>query len=268
MSSPLSAPMPAILCALLMVWPSGLVCAQSRGGTKSVSGDLNPAAIQIVSDIHQAARMGSPGQIRSLIARGFAPDLPDSNGITPLMYAAWFNPDPEVSAAFLDAGARMDYSPGSGWTPAVLASWNSNPAVFELLRNRGANVFMDDEYGTTPLMLAARFNWNPEVLKSVIRAGSAGSAVNARNRWGWTALMFAAESNPSPAILDLLLDEGSDMEIRDERGRTVWFLAATANPNPGIFTYLQQKMGEAALSAWSGALPGFSAGNMNPVGIQ
>ncbi len=211
------------------------------------------AHAQPASDIHDVARRGSPEQAMFLLSRGYSPDSPDPNGLTPLMYAAWFNPDPDVAKVFLDAGARIDYSPGSGWTAARLACWNENPAVLEFLVKRGADLSRSDEYGTTPLMLAARYNANPAVIASLVRAGS---RIGDKTSYGWTAFMFAAESNPDPAVLDILLDSGADIDDRDETGRTVWFLAASANPNPEIFAHLQKKAFRPDLEPFpSSALP-------------
>ena len=58
----------------------------------------------------------------------------------------------------------------------------------------GADVNARAEYGLSPLMYAAGFNTNPDVISVLIKAGA---DVNARNERGWTALKFAKDN---PAI--------------------------------------------------------------------
>jgi ankyrin repeat protein len=194
------------------------------------------AGAEAPKDIYDAARKGTASQALSFISRGDAADSPDENGLTPLMYASWFNPDPAVAKVFIDAKARIGYSPGSGLTAAMLACWNENPAIIELLSRYGADFKRTDEYGTTALMLASRYNRNPAVIAALLKIGG---KIGARTSFGWTALMFAAESNPDPRILDSLLDAGADMTDHDKNGRTIWSLAAASNPNPAVIARLK-----------------------------
>ncbi len=203
-----------------------LMCGSLYAGTDSVK------------DIYDAARRGSPSQAMSFISRGIALDAPDENGLTPLMYATWFNPDPAVVKVFIDSGARLGYSPGSGLTVAMLACWNENPAIIELLARHGVDFKRTDEYGTTSLMFAARYNTNPAVIASLLRVGA---KIGAKTSFGWTALMFAAESNPEPRVIDALLDAGADFSDHDISGRTIWSLAAASNTNPAILARLKKR---------------------------
>ena len=64
-------------------------------------------------------------------------------------------------------------------------------------------------YGITPLMRAARFTNDPEVLRTLIVAGA---RVNSRDEseFGETALMIAAASGQSARAIGVLLDAGAD----------------------------------------------------------
>ena len=58
----------------------------------------------------------------------------DSNGMTPLHGAAWFNRNPAVIKALLDAGANIEAVGEFGLTPLFwAASGNPNPAVTQAL---------------------------------------------------------------------------------------------------------------------------------------
>lgn len=56
---------------------------------------------------------------------------------------------------------------------------NPNGEVIRLLQRSGSDVSMkDDEYGVTPLHLAAQSNTNPEVISVLLKAGA---DINARH---------------------------------------------------------------------------------------
>lgn len=211
----------AVLCAS----PLGATAGASSGSSASTAG---------YSDIFDAARRGKPETVRAFLSEGGKATAVDGSGITCLMYAAWFNPDPAVLEVILDAGASPDYGLSGGFTPVMLAAWNENPEVVELLAARGANLKKTDAFGTNSLMLAARYNRNPLVVRKLVELGM---DVRARSSFGWSALMFAAQSNPVRAVTATLLDLGADASVEDGLGRTAISLSAE-NPNPEIVQLL------------------------------
>ena len=61
------------------------------------------------------------------------------------MYAAWFNPNPEVTGAFLKAGADVNVQNNRGETPLMYAAmYNKNPEVITTLLTAGADVKAED----------------------------------------------------------------------------------------------------------------------------
>ena len=95
----------------------------------------------------------------------------------------------------IKAGVDVNLRDGEGSTPLMYAAgYNTNPDVLSVLIKAGADVNARAENGKTPLMYAANYNTNPDVLSVLIKAGA---DVNARNEWGWTALKFAKDN---PAI--------------------------------------------------------------------
>ena len=87
--------------------------------------------------------------------------------------------------------------------------------VFSLIR-KGADVNAVDEYGWTPLMLAAMDNQDFHALLVLI---GCGANVNAVDSNGWTALMLATWNNSYFYIARLLVDFGADVDMADNKGR-------------------------------------------------
>ena len=86
----------------------------------------------------------------------------------------------------------------------------------------GANLeARDDEYGRTPLMAAASYNENAEVVQLLL---DAGANLEARNEDGYTPLMWAARFNKNAAVVQALIDAGADATATNEDGETAWDL--------------------------------------------
>ena len=93
---------------------------------------------------------------------------------------------PEGVRAALDAGADLEASTESGWTPLMFAAmFNENPEVVQVLLDAGADVEARDEDGWTPLLYAARYNSNPEVLQVLLDAGADPSTQDNDGKRAW-----------------------------------------------------------------------------------
>ena len=138
--------------------------------------------------------------------KGAKANAKGSKGITPLHFAAAYNPNPEVTKALLDAGANVYTKNDNGGIPLhAAAAYNPNPEVIKALLDAGANLYTKNDNGITPLHVAARFNPNPEVTKALL---DAGAIVNAKTNNGKTPLYFATRLNPNPEVIKALLDAG------------------------------------------------------------
>jgi ankyrin repeat protein len=85
--------------------------------------------------------------------------------------------------------------------------------------SNGADVNVQSNYGRIPMMEAAKWNPNPEVIIVLLKAGT---DVNARDRDGRTPLMFAARYNSNPEVITSLLKAGTDAKAKDNYGYTVF----------------------------------------------
>ena len=78
---------------------------------------------------------------------------------------------------------------------------------------------LDPKYSMTPLMYAATFSQNPEVIAVLL---TAGADLKAQNKDGMTALMYAAEHNANPGVITMLLKAGADGKAKDRQGNTAY----------------------------------------------
>lgn len=97
----------------------------------------------------------------------------------------------QISAA-IKAGASVNDRDRDGWTPLMVAAlYNDNPEVTIALLEAGASVNDRNDYGGTPLIYAAQYNSNPEVITALLKAGADATTKNNRNK---TAFDYAKEN--------------------------------------------------------------------------
>jgi ankyrin repeat protein len=121
-------------------------------------------------------------------------------------------------------------------TPLMLAAlFSDNPQVMKLLIAAGAGVNEKTEEGMTPLLIAAAYTSSPEVIKTLL---AAGAEVNAKHKDGWTPLMSAATFNDNPEVIRALIQEGAEVNTSDQRGLTSLMHAAKNNSSPSIIKAL------------------------------
>jgi ankyrin repeat protein len=75
------------------------------------------------------------------------------------------------------------------------------------------------------------------------------------DRGGCTPLHFAAVRNPYVGVLEALLDNGADLNIRNNRGETPLHCAARSNPNPEIVKELITRHADVNVKAVNGMTP-------------
>jgi ankyrin repeat protein len=143
----------------------------------------------------------------------------------------------------------------TGQTPFLRAALSADTATMRLLVEHGADPNLPTLAGTTPLMAAAGVNWVvaqtytesvPARLDAVKLCLELGGDVNATNSMGLTALLGAANRG-SNDIIQLLVDRGARLDIKDKEGRTplrwaegVFLAAVGAERKPETIALLER----------------------------
>jgi len=164
--------------------------------------------------------------VQELLAAGARVNGTDESGYTPLM-GAINNRKIANAKILIDAGADVNARiPKNGDTPLTLPLYykgDSSEAVKLLLAN-GADPNTRNSVGRSALMLAT-FGQPSSVVEALLQAGA---KVNAQDRNGNTALMAAVEYNNVEAVR-LLLKAHADCALRNRDGRTALSIAASEN---------------------------------------
>ena len=140
---------------------------------------------------------------------------------------------PQDVQAAIDNGADVNARDTRGWTPLINAAlFNQNPEVITTLLKAGADLKAEDtHHGGTALLWAAWDNLNPEVVTTLLKAGA---DIEARN----TALLWAAGNNQNLEVVTTLLEAGADVNAQNKSGATALMYAAAYNQNPEVITTL------------------------------
>lgn len=96
---------------------------------------------------------GTPAQITKALKNG-ASVKANEYGITPLMFAAQNNPNPEVIGVFIKNGALINEVDPTGTTPLMYAAMQNNAAVVDALLKAGADAKLKNSDGKTAYDLA------------------------------------------------------------------------------------------------------------------
>jgi ankyrin repeat protein len=115
-----------------------------------------------------------------------------------------------------------------GLTPIMIAAQN-NPSlvVLNALIDAGSDVkATEPKYRSNPLHLAANRNTNPKVISALVKAGV---DLNSRNYLGETPLIMAVNDNDETKMVTALIKEGADINARDYQNRSVLEYAILRN---------------------------------------
>lgn len=113
-------------------------------------------------------------------------------------------------------GFDVHHRTNVGQTPLHIAAGSFMPDVVAMLIARGADTNALDDRGTTPLMNAAKAG-DDRAAEQLFESGAKPNLVTRQMRW--TALMFAARYRRI-AVLERLIANGADPELRDRNGHT------------------------------------------------
>ena len=125
----------------------------------------------------------------------------------------------EVSQLLFVHGADLNSRCGSNYTPLHLASIHGHLRIVKWLLDHGAEVNSKENHGLTPLHFAACFG-HLDICRILLKSNA---DVDSRNSTG-SAPLHSALMNPekegSTVIVQLLLDYGADVQLRDNEGKT------------------------------------------------
>jgi ankyrin repeat protein len=152
--------------------------------------------------------------IRSLVEHHADVNAPDTDGATPLHWAARWD-DVETAKLLITIGADVKAKNRYEVTPLSLASTNGSALMIELLLKAGADPNVVMPGGETVLMTAARTGKTAAI--KVLLAH--GANVNAQEGEGQTALMWAAAEG-NTAAAEMLTEFGADIHTRSKGGFT------------------------------------------------
>lgn len=149
----------------------------------------NPPAGAHTALTSAAVSADDPALIHELLAAGENLSAKGESGFSALQWAAMANPNPEICAALLEAGA----DPEDGF-------------VTRLFGGSDGSIGMESS-DDRPLRLAIRHNPNPAVVTALIRGGANPEAPDHE---GKTALYTALTERDDPAFLERILQAGAD----------------------------------------------------------
>jgi ankyrin repeat protein len=159
--------------------------------------------------------------VELLIKKGANVDARDPSGTTALHKAAWVKNGTNMVRYLLDHGASVNAKDQSGRTPLLEAISGYNYGgqtleLLELLLHRGANVNAKTVTGKTPLMEAAA-----EDHDIVVEKWYEGLWKQLRYRlFGKQWVSWDRHGMRTPEAVELLLQNGADVNAKDQQGWT------------------------------------------------
>ncbi|XP_006873616.1 PREDICTED: ankyrin repeat and SOCS box protein 3 [Chrysochloris asiatica] len=158
--------------------------------------------------LHLAASQGHWKIIQILLEAGADPNATTSEKTTPLFLAVE-NGQINGVKLLLRHGANVNGSHSMcGWSALHQASFQENSEIIKLLLKKGANKEWQDDFGITPLFVAAQYG----KLESLTLLISSGANVNCQALDKATPLFIAAQEGHTQCV-ELLLSSRADPDL-------------------------------------------------------
>ncbi|MBO4707914.1 MAG: ankyrin repeat domain-containing protein [Elusimicrobiaceae bacterium] len=152
----------------------------------------------------EAAAYGDIKQVEKLLDAGV-----DVNYMQPNDGTGWYCGEDYCEDSDEQVEQYFQYDRDNG-TPLMRAAYNGHLKVVKLLIDKGADINIQNEAGSTALMKAA-YKGYFEIVKLLI---DKGAKINLKERHGATALIKGVAQGYTE-IVKLLLDKGADVNVAD-----------------------------------------------------
>ncbi|XP_078505726.1 ankyrin repeat and SOCS box protein 3 isoform X3 [Lissotriton helveticus] len=158
--------------------------------------------------LHLSARQGSVECTKILLQAGADPNEFTNEETTPLFIAVE-NKHADIVQLLLKHGANINGSHScSGWNALHQASYEASTEIMKLLLEQGVDKESKDDFGITPLFIAAQYG----KLESVKLLLSYGANVNCQAKDKATPLFITAQEGHA-SCAELLLSHGADPNL-------------------------------------------------------
>lgn len=176
--------------------------------------------------LNRAAQRGCVEKVREFLASN---GVDSKNGSeSEALRIAIRSDNKEIAQLLINAGAPVNPSITTLWSPLADAAFAKHFDMMKLLLQSGAKVDAPDHRGM-PLLLSTGF-FDPTVTTILLEAGA---DTNAADREGETALMKASGSGVKETV-KLLIEHHADVNRKDVKGRTALMHAAAGNRSDAI----------------------------------
>jgi ankyrin repeat protein len=186
-------------------------------------------------DLLSAAACGDVSAVSKLLGLGFAIDVADAQGATPLLRAAGSG-HADVVAFLLDNGADATKTAASGGTALSAAVIARSTSVIAALVSHGVAIDQRLKGGGTALMISAALGYS-EIAAALLNAGADVNAIDgSHTRALHAAAHFAfhgRDAERAQRVLGVLLDRDADVDARNSEGQTPLLLLLGAHAEAG-----------------------------------
>jgi N-acyl-D-amino-acid deacylase len=166
------------------------------------------AMAQAPEQFYSAIRENNLTQLKALLDQKGSPNITDDREITPLMYAAEIG-SVDAMRLLIDRGADVNVQNAFGSTALM---WSvSDPAKVRLLLDHGAQVNTAAKSGRTALIIAAFTNPSAEVVRLLLAKGAKVGVMDSRHVTPLNAATFGNDT----ATIRLLLEAAADIDTPD-----------------------------------------------------
>lgn len=152
-----------------------------------------------------------------LLKNGANVQLKDRSERPVFIYAALFANDVNILSALKKAGAEIHEKITIQYPSSLLSiacMTNPNSSVIDFLCKEGGNIDEQNKFGTTPIMWAAMYTQNPDVIDVLKKNGA--DINDKRHKDSYSPLIWSVRCNRNPLVTDRLCKLGADISTTDK----------------------------------------------------